>query len=121
MFNKTLMEPLTKTEKEYYEDSMKKGVKLDSGKLEYAKYLAHFPNAIKNLIEVATYGGEKYKETGTNWRVVDNAKKRYTEAMMRHILAYIFGEEIDKESGHHHLSHALWNICAVIELLKQGD
>ena len=94
------------------------GKKYDDGKPEYATFLAHFPKALEGLVKVATYGRDKYDEDSTyqNWRNVPDAKIRYTNALFRHLLKHIQGEVIDNESHLPHLYHALWNVCAVIEL-----
>ena len=85
-------------------------MKWDKDKL---KYNLIPPFALKELAKVLTYGAKKYKPN--NWRKIDNPD-RYIDALYRHLEAWRAGEEIDKESGLLHLSHALTNIVFLLEL-----
>ena len=61
----------------------------------------------RSLLEIAkvlAFGAKKYSPD--NWKVVPNAKQRYLDAALRHLFAYMDGEELDPESGLSHLSHA---------------
>jgi hypothetical protein len=50
-----------------------------------------------------------------NWRLVKHARKRYYDAMNRHVTDWWTRKEtIDPTSGHHHLAHAL---CCLVFLL----
>jgi hypothetical protein len=49
-----------------------------------------------------------------NWRVVGVRSDVYYDAMLRHVMQWWEGEEIDKESGMPHLAHAA--ACCVILL-----
>jgi len=60
--------------------------------------------ALESTIDVLEFGAKKYG--AHNWKMVDEAKQRYSDAAMRHLLAYFSGETIDTESGLPHLSHA---------------
>jgi len=70
------------------------------------------PLVTSAVIGVLEYGAKKYKEE--NWRKVENARTRYYDAAQRHIHAWWMGEQIDEESGHHHLAHAM---CCLTFLL----
>ena len=85
-------------------------MKWDKDKL---KYNLVPPFALKELAKVLTYGAKKYKPN--NWRKINNPD-RYIDALYRHLEAWRAGEEIDKESGLLHLSHALTNIVFLLEL-----
>lgn len=78
------------------------GLKYDSGKLEYGLLP---PLALKATVDVLTFGANKYKRD--NWKYVDDSKRRYFDALQRHLWAWKEGEEIDPESGKHHLAHAM--------------
>ena len=80
------------------------GLKYDQGKNRVDLIEAEF---IEELGEVLSFGAEKY--TDNSWQMVTEAKKRYTAALFRHWLAYMRGEEFDKESGKPHLSHITCN------------
>jgi hypothetical protein len=78
------------------------GRKFDGGKLQYGLVP---PLALKATVDVLTFGAEKYEPD--NWKVVPDSKRRYFDAAMRHMWAWKEGEQIDPESGKHHLAHAL--------------
>ena len=93
---------------------MIKGLKFDTGsdKLEWSL----IPwGALGEVVKVLMYGKKKYTQTlddGTvvsgadNWKLVDNAKERYWNAAMRHLIARGNGEMNDPETGLPHLAHA---------------
>ena len=78
------------------------GRKYDGDKLEYGLLP---PFALEETVKVLTFGAQKY-ERG-NWQKVPDSKRRYFDAMERHIWAWKKGEQIDPESGIHHLAHAM--------------
>lgn len=88
-------------------------MKFDADKLRYDLLP---PFALKELARVLTYGAKKYKPN--NWKLVDDPH-RYTAALYRHIEAWRLGEEFDKESGIHHLSHAATNAIFLVELFAK--
>lgn len=79
----------------------KAGVKYDAGKPQPRLLPVRAVNAI---VGVLTFGAQKY--CADNWKYVDNPVERYTDAMLRHIFAWMEGETLDPESGLHHLAHA---------------
>jgi hypothetical protein len=94
--------------------STEKGVKLDSGKNRLALVLSGFSHALWLVGEVGTFGANKYTDNG--WQEVENGKKRYFDALLRHLFKHFMGEKIDEESGLPHLAHACWNTLAILEL-----
>jgi len=78
------------------------GRKFDGGKLQYGLVP---PNALKATVEILTFGAEKYEPD--NWKKVPDAKRRYFDAMQRHLWAWKSGEQLDQETGKNHLAHAL--------------
>jgi hypothetical protein len=78
------------------------GRKFDGGKLEYGLLP---PKALEATVAVLTFGAQKY-ERG-NWKFVPESKRRYFDAMQRHVWAWKNGERDDPESGIHHLAHAM--------------
>ena len=83
--------------------------KADKGKLKLS--LVN-PQLVKAVAEVRMYGTEKYGDS-ENWRKVE--PKRYVDALYRHLLAYIEGNEVDEESGLSHLSHMACNISFLLD------
>jgi hypothetical protein len=104
-------------------ESLKTGVdkdqsaKADKGKLELS--LVN-PELVKAVAEVRMYGTEKYGDS-ENWRKVE--PKRYVDALYRHLLAYIEGNEVDEESGLSHLAHMACNLSFLLdkEYLKEHE
>ena len=91
--------------------------KADKGKLELS--LVN-PELVKAVAEVRMYGTKKYGDS-ENWRKVE--PKRYVDALYRHLLAYIEGNEVDEESGLSHLAHMACNISFLLdkEYLKEHE
>jgi hypothetical protein len=92
----------------------KPGAKDDQYKLRAGLVLGEFANALRDVCIVGTYGAKKYTPRG--WLSVPNAEERYMDALMRHLLAHMQGAKYDDESYLPHLSHAAWNILALLEL-----
>lgn len=90
------------------------GVKYDAGKPRYGLVLGGFPRALERVVQVGTFGANKYSDDG--WLTVDDGHARYTDAMLRHHFAEAGGEELDGESGMLHAAHRAWNALAVLEL-----
>lgn len=78
------------------------GRKFDGGKLEYGLLP---PLALEETVRVLTFGAQKY-ERG-NWIKVPDSKRRYFDALQRHLWAWKKGEIDDPETGMHHLAHAM--------------
>ena len=107
----TQKEEYEKTNKEAqtrFEEAKKVGLKFDTKKLRW-ELLPLGP--IRSVIKVIMLGSEKYADD--NWKHVDDWRRRYYAAAMRHLTDWFEGEEIDPESGESHLSHAL---CCLIFL-----
>lgn len=68
---------------------------------------------IRAVTAVREFGTAKYKDPD-NWRKVE--AQRYRDALYRHWLAYLDGEETDKESGLPHLWHLACNTAFLIEM-----
>ena len=95
------------------------GKKHDQGKVRAGLVLGDFARALWAVSLVGTFGAEKYAES--NWLKVENAKKRYDDAMIRHWLQDKYGQTFDDESEILHLAHVAWNALAILELeLRDG-
>lgn len=86
------------------------GRKFDGGKPRYGLLP---PIALKETAKVLTFGAEKYE--ADNWQKVPDAKRRYFDAMQRHLWDWQAGEVNDPDSGLHHLAHALCNCMFLLE------
>ena len=89
------------------------GKKFDSGKLDYTL----MPwKALDWVVKVLEFGAVKYGVD--NWKLVPNARRRYTAAAYRHLNAIVEGEWLDKESGLPHAAHAT---CCLLFILWFGN
>ncbi len=71
--------------------------------------------ALVKVAEVREYGIKKYKDD-QGWKSV--AQKDFAVATLRHIYKWINGEQLDDESGLHHLHHAA---CSIMLAIGQDD
>lgn len=69
-------------------------------------------DAVTEIVKILTFGAEKYGPY--SWQEVEDARHRYMAALMRHIVAWYNGEEVDPESGMHHLAHAGCNLLFLL-------
>lgn len=86
------------------------GRKFDGDKLQYGLLP---PQALKATVDVLTFGAQKYEPD--NWKNVPDSKRRYFDAAQRHLWAWKEGEQLDPESGKHHIAHALCCLMFLIE------
>jgi hypothetical protein len=74
--------------------------------------------ALEEVAKVLTYGAKKYTHDGIdgsdNWRL-GTTWRRYIGASLRHIFAFLRGEDSDPETGCSHLAHA---VCCLLFLLE---
>ena len=75
------------------------------------------PEALLGIASALTYGASKYGadnwQKGTDWR-------RYADALARHLIAWLMGENLDPESKLPHLHHAGACIVILIGLVERG-
>lgn len=86
------------------------GRKFDGDKLRYDLIP---PYAQEAMVQVLTFGAQKYAPD--NWQLVPEAKRRYFAALERHLWAWKMGEQVDPESGIHHLAHAMCCLAFLYE------
>lgn len=77
------------------------------------------PSVMIHLAIAFKEGAEKYG--AYNWRTKKVQSMIYLDAALRHILAVIDGEDIDPESGKHHLDGALASLAVYIDALETGN
>jgi hypothetical protein len=65
------------------------------------------------------HGAEKYG--AYNWRKDKVVASIYVDAAMRHLLAWIDGEEYAADSHVHHLAHAKASLGVLIDALELGN
>ena len=87
--------------------------KYDKGKLQITLIPTEI---IRAITEVRMFGAKKYKPA--NW--INVSKRRYKDALLRHILEYIDNEDaVDSESGLPALWHAACNIAFLIDMHRK--
>ena len=91
-------------------EAFSQAAKADAGKLRPTLVP---PSLILAVAAVREYGTAKYHDP-ENWRQVE--PQRYKDALFRHLLAYLQGEEYDPESGLPHTWHMATNLAFLIEL-----
>lgn len=72
-------------------------------------------HVLDQVARVYAMGAEKYEDfnylKGYDWSLSSGA-------MLRHIAAWMSGEDRDEESGEHHLAHACWHTLALLMFEK---
>lgn len=88
-------------------------MKNDEGKLQWS--LIPFKQ-LEPVVKVLEEGVKKYGRE--NWKTVE--KRRFKDALLRHVLSYIGGEEVDAEDGLSALAHIICN-CLFLEYLQNNE
>lgn len=94
-------------------DPEKGAIKLDKGKPKWDLLPL---DALDEVAQVFTYGADKYQPY--NW-LNDMRYGRYIAATFRHLRDFWLGEDIDQESGRHHLAHAAANMLMLLSSIKR--
>jgi hypothetical protein len=94
-------------------DKEQQALRYNQGKLEWS--LVDF-DSLEGLVRVLEYGKNKYAR--------DNWKKgmpvtQVSESLMRHLFAYLRGEDVDSESGCRHLSHVMCNVMFLEYIMRE--
>lgn len=76
------------------------------------------PEGLRAVARVQEYGHKKYGDFW-NYRKGMEATRQMSCAM-RHILAYMDGEDLDPESGEPHLAHATCRLMFALQNIKEG-
>lgn len=92
-----------------------RGAKLDAGKNRLGLVLLSFSRALQEVGKVGTLGAAKYTDDG--WIDVPDGMRRYTDALLRHLMKEGEGELQDPDTGLHHAAHAAWNALARLDLM----
>lgn len=93
-------------------------VKYDGGKPAlFRGVVQYFPRAVEAVGAISTFGAKKYAWAG--WENVPDGVARYSDAMVRHLVAEGRGETVDPDSGLLHAAHAAWGAMARLELIMR--
>jgi len=68
---------------------------------------------------VLLHGARKYGRH--NYRAMGVRASVYYDACMRHLMAWWEGEDIDPDSGLHHLAHARAGLGVIRDSMMQGN
>lgn len=90
----------------------KKAIKHDQGKIQL-ELLS--PTWLLGVGSVLTFGAKKY--AAHNWRL-GLPQSRLLGAALRHLCAFLGGQDLDEETGLSHLYHASCCLMFASELLK---
>lgn len=96
-----------KLEAETYAEELD-GIKHDAGKPRVELLC---PRVMLEVGQVLAHGANKY--AADNWRKLDDLERRYTGAALRHVFAFMAGEDTDPDSGASHLAHAICSLMFV--------
>jgi hypothetical protein len=95
---------------------MSDGIKYDTDKARLAEMIVDFRKPLEELCKVWEFGANKYEKS--NWKKLDNGIDRYSNALMRHLIA----EDIsllDEESKLLHAAHIAFNSLARLYFILQ--
>lgn len=95
---------------------LNRGRKDDQGKPRYSLLPLE---ALEAVVQVLEHGAARYGVG--NWRLVPGARQRYLDACLRHVLAVLRGEDVDKDSGLPHLAHAVSSLLFVMDRDSKPD
>jgi len=96
--------------------------KMDKGSRESDKKLRVDlvpPCVIEGLAEVLTFGAKKYGDH--NWKKGLYLEKEVVGPLLRHLLAWRQGQELDPESGMHTLKHVLCNAAFLVYFANRKE
>lgn len=92
-------------------EEVKTGTRYNKGKAPVSIVL-EAKHAIKGCADILAFGAQKYDRG--NWR----KGLKHTEicdSLLRHLSAYLAGEDLDEESGLPHVNHVLCNALFLAE------
>ena len=72
---------------------------------------------VEDIVKVYTAGAKKYGPD--QWQNLPDGIRRYKAALLRHLVEFDKGNEIDEETGCRHLAAVAWNAIAMLHISKQ--
>lgn len=74
------------------------------------------PYAIEQVAKVFSLGAVKYAPY--DWLMGGMPYSKMLASLKRHINAFEMGEDLDPETGLHHMAHAAWNALGIVSYSK---
>ena len=118
MENKTIIKEVNEEADEFMKalsdrDKQEQALRYNQGKLQWS--IVDF-DSLEGLVRVLEYGAAKYAP--------DNWKKgmpvtQVSESLMRHLFAFLRGEDVDPESGCRHISHVMCNTMFLEYIMRE--
>lgn len=71
---------------------------------------------IEDIVRVYHAGAKKYG--ADKWQNLPDGIRRYKAALLRHLMEFEKGNEIDEETGCYHLAQCAWNAIAMLHISK---
>ena len=93
-------------------DTKEQALRYNEGKLRWS--LVDF-KALEPMVEVLEMGAKKYSDN--NWKK-GLPTTEICESLLRHLYAYMRGEDCDKESGLSHVSHIQCNAMFLQHMMQ---
>jgi len=97
---------------------MSEGIKFDNNKPRLAEMIVDFAPELEELCKVWEFGANKYGKS--NWKQLECAEIRYTNALLRHMVAEEKDGAYDRESKLLHAAHVAWNALARLHFILEG-
>lgn len=95
------------------EEITEEALRYNQGKLQWS--MVDF-ESLEGLVKVLEYGANKYARD--NWKQGMPVTK-ISESLMRHLFAFLRGEDVDSESGCSHISHVMCNAMFIEYMLRE--
>jgi hypothetical protein len=103
----------TVREPEFLPNASGRARKDDAGKPRWSLLFGAFRGPLEEIIAIREHGIAKYGGD-LSWQDVPNGEARYKEALARHVVAYLGGEDLCPDSGKPHLAHAGINVLFLL-------
>jgi hypothetical protein len=78
------------------------------------------PHALMRVAEVFGYGARKYGDLNWARHASEWGWRQLMGSALRHLMAWMWREDLDPESGLPHLAHAGCNLLMLLELIHHG-
>ena len=109
--------PSTCVPSEFAKNELKLATKFDEGKRDWSLLPL---DSMEEIVKVLEFGANKYAAHNCS----SNGGFKYTRvinATLRHIFAFMRGQDNDPETGISHLAHAGCNILFILHFIKHKD